>query len=355
MSSLQKDMFKKNRLPPLESLVEDEDEEIKGMVMPPPLSPATLKQRYTPNDWQDYFDRAEDIMCGEGNVFRVYMLDAKVEYATDGKPNPVYVMHHGAGAGALSFGLVAKRIYEESKGAYAVIALDCRGHGHTKTNNDFDFSLSQLSDDLVNVLSKVYQTSDQRQFILVGHSMGGSVVVDIANRQRFPNVMGVVVLDVVEGSALESIQSMNKVLSTRPTSFQSVEQAIQWSYKSKTVRTLEAAKLSIPPLVQLDKDSNKYVWRTNLELTKPYWKEWFTGLSEKFLGSPVAKLLILAGTDRLDKALTIAQMQGKFQLTVVMNSGHFIQEDAPDTTAATLLDFWSRYSRLVLPKHVGQP
>jgi protein phosphatase methylesterase 1 len=39
--------------------------------------------------------------------------------------------------------------------------------------------------------------------------------------------------------------------------------------------------------------------------------EWFTDLSEKFLGCPASKLLILAGTDRLDKTLTIAQMQGK--------------------------------------------
>jgi protein phosphatase methylesterase 1 len=58
--------------------------------------------------------------------------------------------------------------------------------------------------------------------------MGGSVVVDIGHKKRLPNVMGVVVLDVVEGSALEAIQSMNKVLSSRPTSFQSVDQAIQW-------------------------------------------------------------------------------------------------------------------------------
>lgn len=102
--------------------------------------------------------------------------------------------------------------------------------------------------------------------------MGGSVVVDVAYNRQLPNVMGVVVMDVVEGSALEAIQSMDKFLSTRPTSFQSMEQAIQWSYKSKMVRRLDAAKVSIPPLVKFDEDNlQKYIWRTDLQLTKPYW------------------------------------------------------------------------------------
>lgn len=37
---------------------------------------------------------------------------------------------------------------------------------------------------------------------------------------------------------------------------------------------------------------------------------WFTGLSDKFLAARAAKLLVLAGTDRLDTPLMIGQMQG---------------------------------------------
>jgi protein phosphatase methylesterase 1 len=40
--------------------------------------------------------------------------------------------------------------------------------------------------------------------------------------------------------------------------------------------------------------------------------DWFKGLSGKFLGSRAGKLLLLAGTDRLDKPLMIGQMQGCF-------------------------------------------
>ncbi len=51
--------------------------------------------------------------------------------------------------------------------------------------------------------------------------------------------------------------------------------------------------------------------------TKPYWEGWFKGLTQCFLDLRVPKQLLLAGSDRMDKELTIAQMQGKFKLVVV--------------------------------------
>ena len=45
--------------------------------------------------------------------------------------------------------------------------------------------------------------------------------------------------------------------------------------------------------------------------TEKFWRGWFLGLSELFMSVPVTKLLILAGVDRLDKNLTIGQMQGQ--------------------------------------------
>lgn len=54
-----------------------------------------------------------------------------------------------------------------------------------------------------------------------------------------------------------------------------------------------------------------WVWRTDLEASAPYWEGWYVGLSEMFLKLPVPKVLVLVGTDRLDRSLTIGQMQGK--------------------------------------------
>ena len=66
-------------------------------------------------------------------------------------------------------------------------------------------------------------------------------------------------------------------------------------------------------------------------------------------------MLILAGTDRLDRELMIGQMQGKFQLVVLPEAGHFVQEDVPERTAELLVEFWRRNDRnaLVLPPKVS--
>lgn len=63
-----------------------------------------------------------------------------------------------------------------------------------------------------------------------------------------------------------------------------------------------------------------------MELTRGYGSGWFIGLSSKFLAARTARLLVLAGTDRLDKELMIGQMQGKFQMIVVPDTGHMIHE-----------------------------
>jgi protein phosphatase methylesterase 1 len=56
---------------------------------------------------------------------------------------------------------------------------------------------------------------------------------------------------------------------------------------------------------------------------------WFRGLSAAFLAARTARLLVLAGTDRLDRELMIGQMQGKFQMVVVPNTGHMLHEVRP--------------------------
>ena len=58
------------------------------------------------------------------------------------------------------------------------------------------------------------------------------------------------------------------------------------------------------------KAPSRYVWRVDLKKTECYWQGWFDGLSQVFLSVDVPKILLLAGVDRLDKELTIAQMQG---------------------------------------------
>lgn len=164
------------------------------------------------------------------------------------------------------------------------------------------------------------------------------------------------------------------------------------STRSRTIRNKTSARVSVPSLLYEDPNSpdptKPWIWRTNLSATKPFWENWFVGLSRKFLDARGGKLLLLAGTDRLDKELMIGQMQGaytsiplllfnlvaltpcycelcadidgidsagKYQLQVLPEAGHFIQEDQPAKTAQILVDFYKRNDRsaLVLPPKVA--
>jgi len=166
------------------------------------------------------------------------------------------------------------------------------------------------------------------------------------------------------------------------------------SVNTKTVRNPNSARVSVPGIIKPSESTSPgippFVWRTPLRLTAPYWRSklllvqpvfnvlitshigWFEGLSKNFLAVRSARILILAGTDRLDKELMIGQMQGKFQLEVVNGVGHHLHEvcmffptacqtkltsalqDDPTKLAETLVDFWRRNDRLIAGiKRVG--
>ena len=104
----------------------------------------------------------------------------------------------------------------------------------------------------------------------------------------------------------------------------------------------EPKQFKSPPDAEAVCKDNNYVWRIDLSKTEPHWTGWFTGLSNKLLSVPASKMLILAGVDRLDRDLTIGQMQGKFQMQVLPQAGHAVHEDAPEKMAEAMATFLIR-------------
>lgn len=322
---------------PEESLEEELQSE-EPQQPPLPSAFASLPQRpptqsslekYAPLDWVGYFDEEKDISIPDSNdVFHVYMA---------GTEGPVIFCLHGGGYSGLSFALAAGKIKEKAR----VVAMDLRGHGKSSSENDIDLSIETMCNDVLAVLKEMYGEQPP-SIVLVGHSMGGSVAVHVAAKKTLRSLHGLVVVDVVEGTAMASLIHMQKILSTRMQHFSSIEKAIEWSVKGGSLRNLDSARLSIPSTLKYDDSKKCYVYRARLEETEQYWRAWYEGLSEKFLSCPVPKLLLLAGTDRLDRPLTIGQMQGKFQMVVVRHTGHAIQEDAPEEFASLILNFIAR-------------
>nr|CAD7426901.1 unnamed protein product [Timema monikensis] len=410
------------------------------------------KRDYTPVAWSHYFTERQDVKVNDVDSFRVYKA---------GTTGPLLVLLHGGGFSALTWSLFSVSV--TSMVECRVLAIDLRGHGDTITSNEKDLSAKTMSGDVAAVLQKLYDV-DPPPIILIGHSMGGAIAVHTACANSVPSLIGLAVIDVVEGTAIDALNSMQSFLRSRPTHFKSLEHAIEWCVRSAQVRNVESAKVSMPGQIkncetgmlatndletyvpssedrgrlqlggsisEEESDTNdnnetetsannfkpppaianfdpvsdpldhrdipeaqrielrisgsvarnsghetieavigelnqtslqkpiinhigrlldaselnmhKYTWRINLGQTEEHWRGWFTGLSNEFLNCQVPKMLLLAGIDRLDKDLTVGQMQGKFQMQVLPQCGHAVHEDVPEKVAEVVATFLVRH------------
>uniref|UniRef100_A0A671PCZ1 Protein phosphatase methylesterase 1 n=1 Tax=Sinocyclocheilus anshuiensis TaxID=1608454 RepID=A0A671PCZ1_9TELE len=310
----------------------------------------STKRDYSPVSWSEYFEMMDDVVIG-------------------GQDGPLLVLLHGGGHSALSWAVFTAAM--ASRVTCRVLAMDLRGHGVTQVRHADDLSTLTMSRDVANVVRATYGEIPP-PIILVGHNVGGAIAVHAAGGALLPSVVGLVAIDVVEGSAMEVLHSMQNFLRGRPKSFKSIDHAIEWSVKSGQIRNLESAKgLSTHALLVLtllcslnervslrceveEGDSRNrcacvlqpcsvYSWRIDLSKAEKYWDGWFRGISNLFLSCNVPKLLLLAGIDRLDRDLTIGQMQGKFMMQVLPPCGHAVHEDIPDKVADALASFMIRH------------
>nr|XP_009674115.1 PREDICTED: protein phosphatase methylesterase 1 isoform X1 [Struthio camelus australis] len=336
------------------------------------------KRDFSPVLWSQYFESMEDVVVENEtgkDTFRIYK---------SGSEGPVLLLLHGGGHSALSWAVFTSAIINRIQ--CRIVALDLRGHGETKVRNPEDLSAETMSKDVGNVVEALYGDLPP-PIMLIGHSMGGAIAVHTAAANLVPSILGLCMIDVVEGTAMDALNSMQNFLRSRPKTFKSLENAIEWSVKSGQIRNLESARVSMVGQVKQcegaaspecpkaivegiieeeeeeeeddegggsvnkrkkedDTETKKehlYTWRIELAKTEKYWDGWFRGLSNLFLSCPTPKLLLLAGVDRLDKDLTIGQMQGKFQMQVLPQCGHAVHEDAPDKVAEAVATFLIRH------------
>ncbi|TEB31490.1 protein phosphatase methylesterase [Coprinellus micaceus] len=327
-----------------------------GGLGPPAMQPREPNPHFAPISAAGFFQEAAQVAVPSRALdVRIYHTPAP---ASDGT---VMVCHHGAGYSGLSFACFAKEVAALSNGECGAMAFDARRHGKTTSTDgkDDDLSIGVLVEDFIELLKTVFPDPAQAPtLLLVGHSMGGSVVTQACPtlQEAKYRIAGVAVLDVVEGSAIDALPHMNSLLNARPDGFDSVEEAVEWHVSTNTIHNANSARVSIPAIFKHVEDGYPpYQWRTPLRSTAPYWLSWFQGLSNKFLAARTARILILAGTDRLDKELMIGQMQGKFQQVVVPGVGHMLHEDDPTRIAEIMVEFWKRNERVIVGvKKVGE-
>jgi pimeloyl-ACP methyl ester carboxylesterase len=109
----------------------------------------------------------------------------KLFYVEDGTGPPMLLVHCWAGNHVMMLPLA-----EHFRGDHRVISVDVRGHGQSDRSPDSTYTLTALADDLIGLCDGL----DLKGVALIGHSMGGNIVLEIAAR-RPDLARAVVILD----------------------------------------------------------------------------------------------------------------------------------------------------------------
>jgi protein phosphatase methylesterase 1 len=146
---------------------------------------------------------------------------------------PFFFCLHGAGMCALSFACAAKEI----KSFARTLAFDYRGHGDNKhPDGEADLSVDTLVSDSLRMLGLMQKKFPESTFVLVGHSMGGAIAAKVSkalesdeHKEINSRVVGLIIIDVSEGTAIEALPHMEAIVSKKPSEFNSVTDAIRWT------------------------------------------------------------------------------------------------------------------------------
>jgi len=113
------------------------------------------------------------------------------------RPKPPEISYHvyGEGERVLLFihgwcinGSYWKNQVDAFQDRYRVITVDLAGHGDSKVNRT-DWSFDRYADDIVDIVKFL----DLKNVVLIGHSMAGSIITRVANKEpdRIAGVIGV--------------------------------------------------------------------------------------------------------------------------------------------------------------------
>jgi len=137
------------------------------------------------------------------------------DYGSTGKPAMLCL--HGGAAHAHWFDYIAPGF----TGDHHVLALDQRGHGDSEWADPPEYSYERYAADLAEVVEKL----DLRDFVLIGHSMGGTVALEFA--AAYPGRVGkLIVVDSTLQMTSERVAALRNVGSRQGSNYPTREEFI---------------------------------------------------------------------------------------------------------------------------------
>jgi protein phosphatase methylesterase 1 len=217
------------------------------------------------------------------------MVNETVPVYIAGSEGHLFVCMHGAGNSAMTFAALAEKL----KGTNTIAAFDWRGHGGHSREDESNMSTDTLIQDAIEVLNHIHQKFSNRSIIILGHAMGaalaaktiGYIEQTMSGSDLQKSIQGLIMIDITEETATNALPFIQEAISNRPSEFPDLTSAIRFGFLGKQVQDRRSACVSIPGQLQQTEGKDgksKYVWRTDMEATMPFWEQWFDGLNNCF-------------------------------------------------------------------------
>jgi hypothetical protein len=249
-------------------------------------------------------------------------------YREMGEGQPLVILH-GLFGFSDNWQTQAKKFSEY----YRVILVDLRNHGHSPWSSDFSYSI------MVEDLLKLVQKLELKQFILLGHSMGGKVAMHFA--QKHPNFLDkLIVVDMgVKSYPMHHqhiLEAFNRIDLTQMSARSEAEQILKQFIDSEGVRQFLLKNLYW-------KEKGKLSWRLNFPVLEAAMPEILSALPEDEV--LITTLFIRGSLSNYILDEDIPVLESYFPDSTIVsieNAGHWVHAEAPDDFVDSVLGFCLR-------------
>ncbi|MCR9014305.1 alpha/beta fold hydrolase [Aquiflexum gelatinilyticum] len=262
-------------------------------------------------------------------VFFILMLFLGITSVQGQSKDKTYVLVHGAWHGAWCWYKIIPLM--EGKG-YKVMAIDLPSHG-----NDTNYADSVIFSDYVEKVTKT-ANNIEGEVILVGHSMGGTVISQAAEILGKVKVAKLIYIDAFlpqNGESVSSLAGLIEASLPKDSSRMTIGNGLIVSKngKTSTFKPEIADILFYHDCTQSDKDyAHKHLSRQSFApLGTP------VKVTEEVFGNIPKYFILCTESKDLDKSLLPTRV--KCEKTVKLKSGHSPFFSMPDELAQLLVEF----------------
>jgi pimeloyl-ACP methyl ester carboxylesterase len=264
----------------------------------------------------------------EANGIDLHYLD----YGAEGRP-PMLCLHGGA-VNAHWFDFVAGGFNAE----YHVRALDQRGHGDSAHANPPDYRYERYASDVAQVAEKL----DLREFVLVGHSMGG--LVSLVYAATHPGrVKALVVIDSTLRATPERVASLHQIGNREGSNYATNDEFIE-RFKVRPEGTQADARIIRYLAERGGREGADGRWRHKFD-RNVYSKRELLEIPPLWDRVRIPVLIVKAGlSDRITPQIVadIKARAPQVELAEVPNSEHHVTLDNPAEFVRVVKGFLSR-------------